>query len=103
VGVVEAIQVSGRTVPGDESVVGFDDNPVARTTRPELTTVRQDSRAKGRAAAELMLVTLDGPAPSSKRARQVNLPTELVVRDSTALAASGRRVGRSARVSTRVR
>jgi DNA-binding LacI/PurR family transcriptional regulator len=85
VGVVEAIQDSGRAVPGDISVVGFDDNPVARTTRPALTTVRQDSRAKGRASTELLISTLDAAATASpKRARHLTLPTELIVRDSTA-------------------
>ena len=85
VGVIEAMRDSGRTVPHDISVVGFDDNPIARTTRPSLTTVRQDSRAKGRAAAELMITALDGAeATPPKRARHLILPTELVLRDSTA-------------------
>ena len=79
------MQDSGRTVPHDISVVGFDDNPIARTTRPALTTVQQDSRAKGRAAAELLITALDrAEATPPKRARHLILPTELVVRDSTA-------------------
>jgi DNA-binding LacI/PurR family transcriptional regulator len=85
VGVVGAIQDSGRAVPDDISVVGFDDNPIARRTRPALTTVRQDSHAKGRAATELLVTLLDGAGKaSSKRARHLVLPTELVIRDSTA-------------------
>ena len=49
--VVRAAEDRGLTVPGDLSVVGFDDNPLARRMRPALTTVRQDVAAKGRAAA----------------------------------------------------
>jgi DNA-binding LacI/PurR family transcriptional regulator len=102
VGVVGAIQESGLGVPEDISVVGFDDNPIARTTRPALTTVRQDSRAKGRAATELLMTALDGAdATLPKRARHLILLTELVVRDSTAApraaattsSGNGRRVG----------
>jgi DNA-binding LacI/PurR family transcriptional regulator len=85
VGVIGAIQDSGRTVPGDVSVVGFDDNPIARRTRPTLTTVRQDSRAKGRAATELLIAAMDrAEQVPPKRVRHLLLPTELVVRDSTA-------------------
>jgi DNA-binding LacI/PurR family transcriptional regulator len=85
VGVVGAIQSSGRSVPEDVSVVGFDDNPIARRTRPALTTVRQDSQAKGRTATELLVSELDRAGkPPAKRARHIVLPTELVVRESTA-------------------
>jgi DNA-binding LacI/PurR family transcriptional regulator len=85
VGVIGAIQDSGRTVPGDVSVVGFDDNPIARRTRPALTTVRQDSHAKGRMATELLVTAMDrAEQVPSKRARHLILATELVVRDSTA-------------------
>ncbi len=72
-------------MPEDVSVVGFDDNPIARRTRPTLTTVRQDSQAKGRAATELLVAELDRAGkPPAKRARHIVLPTELVVRESTA-------------------
>ena len=85
VGAVGAIQDMGLNVPDDISVVGFDDNPVARRSRPALTTVRQDSQAKGRAAADLLITALDGgDTKPAKRARHLVLPTELIVRDSTA-------------------
>ncbi len=106
VGVIGTIQDSGRTVPGDISVVGFDDNPIARQTRPALTTVRQDSHAKGRAAAELLVAALDGDKTSApKRARHLVLPTELVVRDSTAAprAAATTSSGSSRRAGSRTR
>jgi DNA-binding LacI/PurR family transcriptional regulator len=84
IGVIGAIQDSGRTVPADISVVGFDDNPIARRTRPALTTVRQDSQAKGRAATELLVAAMDAPDAPRRRAKHLVLPTELVIRDSTA-------------------
>lgn len=79
VGALHAAESLGRSVPGDLSVVGFDDNPVASTTRPPLTTVRQDIAEKGRTAVALLVDALAGRAPGPTR-----LPTTLVVRDSTA-------------------
>lgn len=77
--VVRAAEEGGLAVPADLSVVGFDDNPLAATIRPQLTTVRQDIAAKGRAAvARLVDVLGDGTSHSQL------LPTELVVRESTA-------------------
>jgi DNA-binding LacI/PurR family transcriptional regulator len=45
-GVVQAALARGLDVPGDLSVVGFDDNPLAQRMRPSLTTVRQDVAAR---------------------------------------------------------
>jgi DNA-binding LacI/PurR family transcriptional regulator len=85
-GVVRAAEDRGIAIPGDLSLVGFDDNPVARRMRPPLTTVRQDVDAKGRAAAAALTAMIqrarEGSAPT--RARHLVLPTELVVRASTA-------------------
>jgi DNA-binding LacI/PurR family transcriptional regulator len=85
-GVVQAAEQLGLDVPGDLSVVGFDDSPLARRLRPQLTTVRQDVVAKGRVAAAALKVAMErhhaGAAPAD--AEHVVLPVELVVRDSTA-------------------
>jgi DNA-binding LacI/PurR family transcriptional regulator len=76
--VVQAAEESGRSVPDDLSVVGYDDSPLASANRPTLTTVRQDVTAKGHLAAGMLADLLDGrPAPSRL------LPVELVVREST--------------------
>ena len=53
-GVAEAARVSGRRVPEDLSVVGFDDLPMSRWFSPPLTTVRQPLAEMGRTAAEML-------------------------------------------------
>lgn len=84
-GVIRAVQDNGLDVPTDVSVVGFDDNPVARRTRPALTTVRQDVEAKGRAATHALTAAIErARAGTTRRAKHVSLDTELVVRESTA-------------------
>ena len=84
-GVIRAIQDAGLDVPKDVSVVGFDDNPLAARTRPALTTVRQDADAKGRAAAAALAGAIErAKTHPGGRGRHVVLPTELVIRDSTA-------------------
>lgn len=69
----------------DVSVVGFDDNPLARRTQPALTTMRQDVEAKGKAATAALISAIgrDKTRPAG-RGRHLVLPTELIVRDSTA-------------------
>jgi DNA-binding LacI/PurR family transcriptional regulator len=75
-GVIEAARDRGIAVPADLSVAGFDDVPEAASATPPLTTVRQPHRTKGSEAVRLLL-----EAPESE---SVVLPTELVVRASTA-------------------
>lgn len=67
----------GWRVPEDLSVTGFDDVPEAAAVG--LTTVRQPMLEKGRVAGQLLLDESERPA-----ARHVQLPTELVLRHSTA-------------------
>ena len=83
-GALRAAGQLGLEVPGNLSIVGFDDSPVARRAHPPLTTVRQDLVAKGRLAAVSLVsvMGLDGSRPSS-RGRHHVLPTELVVRETT--------------------
>lgn len=80
-GVVEAARVTGRTVPGDLSVVGFDDLPMSRWASPPLTTVRQPLAEMGRAAAGMLQTLMEGRALDTPR---VELATQLLVRSSTA-------------------
>jgi LacI family transcriptional regulator len=80
-GVAEAARVTGRRIPEDLSVVGFDDLPISRWYSPPLTTVRQPLAEMGRTAAAMLAAMIDGREPDG---RQVELATELVVRSSTA-------------------
>ncbi|MEV6926861.1 LacI family DNA-binding transcriptional regulator [Dactylosporangium sp. NPDC051485] len=84
-GVVSAAADAGLSVPEDLSVVGFDDSPGSARLRPPLTTVRQDIQAKGHAAAAALTQSIeaarnDTPPPAA----HLCLPTELIVRASTA-------------------
>ena len=61
-GVLLACTESGRRVPEDISVVGFDDTPESAYCIPPLTTVRQDFAALGREAVQRLLHQIDGTA-----------------------------------------
>ncbi|MEU4746306.1 substrate-binding domain-containing protein [Actinosynnema sp. NPDC023658] len=80
-GVYEAARQAGLRVPQDLSVVGFDDIAAVRWCGPPLTTVRQPMVEMGAAAAEQVLSLAAGRQPAHMR---VELPTTLIVRDSTA-------------------
>ena len=81
---VRTAEELGARVPGDVSVIGFDDSPLAARMRPGLTTVRQDVDAKGRAAATALRRAIDASrAGRTLDAEHVLLPTELVVRETT--------------------
>jgi DNA-binding LacI/PurR family transcriptional regulator len=82
-GVYEALQECGRRIPDDVAVVGFDDLPTAVRLRPPLTTVRQPLREKGAVATGLLLDVIERKA---SEAQHVVLPTELVIRESSAVA-----------------
>ncbi len=79
-GAIRAVRSLGLSVPGDVSIVGFDDTPGARWSDPPLTTVRQDLVEKGRRTGDLALRMLDRASPGAP----ITLPVELVRRSSTA-------------------
>ena len=81
VGLIRGLFDSGRRVPEDVSVIGFDDQPFTAFLRPALTTVRQNFPEMGRIAVALLREQFDGSR--SPRQRAV-LATELVLRESTA-------------------
>lgn len=77
-GVYEAARQAGLSIPGDLSVVGYDDLSVAEWAGPPLTTIRQPLLDMGRQASA-MLLDLDLTA----QAPRVDLATDLVIREST--------------------
>lgn len=75
-GVLDALTAAGLRPGHDISVIGFDDIPQA--AQASLTTVRQPAVQRGRLSGEILL-----DPPQDPSGRQIVLPTELVVRDST--------------------
>jgi LacI family transcriptional regulator len=78
---MDALEQAGRSVPGDVSMVGFDDDPMAVRGRPPLTTVSLKKRDIGAVSARLVLDRL--AQPDKPIIHQVQ-PTWLVVRESVA-------------------
>jgi DNA-binding LacI/PurR family transcriptional regulator len=83
-GAIQAGAELGIGMPTELSVVGFDDSPAASLATPALTTVAQPHGEKGRLAGEWLVRALErGTALRGRRRRSI-LPTELVIRESTA-------------------
>jgi DNA-binding LacI/PurR family transcriptional regulator len=81
-GALEAAGEHGVPVPSKLSVVGFDDTPGAAHASPPLTTVAQPHEEKGRLAAEQLIDAIE--RGGTREPSRTLLPTELVVRGSTA-------------------
>ena len=81
IGAIQALRESGRRVPEDVSVIGFDDIQSAAYQNPGLTTVRQPLRQMGVIAAETLLARVNSP-------RQAEYPTEIVVKPELIIRAS---------------
>ena len=82
IGAMRAFQDAGLKVPGDVSVIGFDDIQSAAFHRPSLTTVRQPLRRMGETATRLLLDRL-GDTGGSSAVKHVILEPQLVAREST--------------------
>ncbi len=77
-GVLAELRRLGLRVPGDVSVMGYDDLPLAAGCEPPLTTIRQDRLALGKSAFSLLDSLMNGVAVS-----KVLLRPQLIVREST--------------------
>lgn len=77
-GALSVLTAAGIRVPDEVALIGFDDSPIALTTDPLLTTVRQPMYAQGEEMANVLLARLSGGTPP----QTTILPTELVVRES---------------------
>jgi LacI family transcriptional regulator len=98
-GVMVELRAAGLQVPRDVSVVGFDDIAFAALAEPPLTTVCLPRVELGRHAVEALMTNIEHP---QRRGVQVNIPTYLVTRGSTAQAApraAGQTRGRAKRAT----
>lgn len=77
-GAMKAIRESGRVIPKDVAVVGFDDIPVASYCSPSLTTIRVDRRLWGYLAAVNLLELMEHGGAG----RVVKIPVELIKRET---------------------
>ncbi|HEV8241793.1 MAG TPA: LacI family DNA-binding transcriptional regulator [Thermoanaerobaculia bacterium] len=90
-GAIRAFLDVGLRVPGDVSVVGFDDIQSAAYYNPTLTTVRQPLRRMGELAVEILLRKVSGDGGDGAAEAFVTVEPELIVRGSTGPAPSGSR------------
>jgi len=87
IGAIRALQDFGLQVPGDVSVIGFDDINAAAFNNPRLTTIRQPLTQMGRMAAQCALNRVHGSEPFREK---ITIEPELVVRESTYAVKSSR-------------
>lgn len=78
-GIMVHLRNSGKVIPDDISIIGFDDMAVSRLVTPPLTTIHQDINLKGSLAVDMILQKLEGITP---RQSQIILPTQLIERGS---------------------
>ena len=95
IGCYEALKQLGLRIPGDVSVIGFDDDDIASQIMPKLTTLKFPRHRMGAWAAERAVQTA---AERGESHRVVKIECSLVERESVAPAtgASARHKGRAA-------
>lgn len=79
-GVLQAIKARGLAVPDDVSVLSIGDTDLAKLVEPKITTLRWNLADVGGMALDLLLQRMSGRLEAE--ARQLRLPTELILRDS---------------------
>ena len=95
VGALESLSARGIRVPEDISVCGFDDSLAARSTVPQLASVRQPLRNMGSKAVDILLDRIRGQQAHSQTDHELAPPvvfkTELVIRGSIGSPARGQK------------
>jgi DNA-binding LacI/PurR family transcriptional regulator len=97
VGMLDTLRRAGVDVPGDISVVGYDDSRLARLAHIDLTTVAQDAEHTARLAVEAVVERLESDVAAAPR--DVLLAPRLVVRGTTGPAPLSQNLERRARGS----
>ncbi|KQO03282.1 LacI family transcriptional regulator [Arthrobacter sp. Leaf234] len=87
-GALDVLRAAGKRVPEDVAVAGFDDSPVAASTEPQLTTMRQPFLRISHEMVRILLGVIRGDDPAA-----MILPTHLVERASTKPSSAGLTVG----------
>ncbi len=90
IGAIRALKDAGLSVPGDVSVVGFDDIQSAAYSTPSLTTVRQPLAEMGRRGAQVLLERIGNR--EKEFPAEIVMEPELVVRESTGPVSSARAI-----------
>jgi LacI family transcriptional regulator len=80
IGIIKALHDLKIDVPGDVSVVGFDDLPESMLVNPFITVARQPAYEMGRIATELLLKRIS--IELAGEYQELILPTEIIERDS---------------------
>ena len=84
IGVLHAVLGAGLRVPEDISVIGFDDVHIAQFTYPPLTTIRMSCHDLAKGAVSILCADLAAPGNATPT-QNLTIPTELIVRRTTAL------------------
>lgn len=85
IGAMKAAREKGVSVPGDMSIIGYDDIDMASLCTPQLTTVKQPKYETGMISMEMLIASLEPSTSEKAKDRQVvTLRTEVIVRDSVA-------------------
>lgn len=81
IGAMQTFKNQGIRIPEDMSVTGFDDIAYAKYSDPSLTTISQPAEEMGKMAMDMLLKVIEGEPLSQ---RECVLPTEFIIRKSTA-------------------
>lgn len=80
-GVMRGLRDGGSEVPEQVSVIGFDDITIASMCTPPLTTIKQDTIARGITAADRLLSAIQNNGEQALTEPTI-MPLKLIIRDS---------------------
>lgn len=80
IGAIKALKENGYQVPGDVSVVGYDDIEFAKYVSPSLTTIKVDQYAMGKIAATMVIDLIEGHIKSDLK---MTMDYKMIIREST--------------------